>query len=168
MNKLQLILFTLIASNCNASELRKLTLEHNHNGFTVIDGSTRTKISNHLVDKELRGRTTEQIAKFAAVHSIRLSQATDGSYNVRAHLQTKGGGAGGAYWGAWIGKAVGYGVGVGTCYVVGGVVTFIAGPIAGAATAEGIKAAALPAIEAFSNVCAVGGGILGGVATGPV
>ena len=190
MNKsLFILLSTLTIISCNAGypgykdELRdkerpslyaKSTLGiqgmvHTKDGsFVVVKNGKAHPVATHLVAKNLRNRTNEQMARYLSEHQVRINQVGENEFAIQEGTRALGAGLNGAWWGATIGKGVGYGIGAGLCYVAGGAVTIIAGPIAGAAAAEGIKAAALPTIESFSNICAIGGGMIGAVITGPV
>jgi hypothetical protein len=95
---------------------------------------------------------------------FKVSKFSNGEYAVRADGDLKGGGALGATGGAIFGKFLVHFIGQGVIQIA----AICTGP-AYPATILALEAALLPTvIEPLSNVAAIGCGIAGGVATGPV
>lgn len=134
-----------------------------HRGFLVANGSTAVPVKSYDTDKVLRGRTAVEMARFAQAGKFQLSKMETGEYAVRATGELVGGGIAGAA----IASEVGF---VGANLLGHGVlwgVSLLAGPAAGAVY-TGLAAAYGPAILVASRAVAVGCGVAGGVATGPV
>lgn len=144
-------------------KLGKVSLSVNAGEYSVLQAGKSHKIENHDVDPVLRKMNTEQLAKFQKNNSVAVNQLSDGSFKVDAKLGLKGGGVLGATIGAWIGKGLVY-IGAYSAIGVISACTFAAAPVTFAA----LTAAWAVPIEAASMAGAVAGGMVGGVATGPV
>lgn len=116
-----------------------------------------------FVDKILRDIPAEHLETVMEHLAIRPVKMDNGDYALHAHGRLRGGGAGGATAGVYIGKFAVHFVAHGTILLI----SACTGPAA-PATAASLELTFLPAIEAASNVGAIAGGIIGGVATGPV
>lgn len=143
------------------------TLMHNKDGFTVVKEGKAYQVPMHLVDKNLRGRTNEQMAKYLAHHQVRINQAGENEFSIQEGTRALGAGAGGATVGFFAGKGLVYGASYGAIYGVGAVITFFGGPIAGGAFTETAKPLLAPFIDTASNTVGLAGGILLGALTGP-
>lgn len=132
-------------------------------GFFVKEAGVRTKVEASLVDKDLRALSAAKISALSSRGLIKVTKCNDGAYVLRQQGNIKGGGAAGATAGAYIGKFLVHFIGHGTILIIGA----CTGPAA-PATIAALEATCLPAIEAASNVGAIAGGVIGGVATGPV
>ena len=136
----------------NQEEIKKL------NNIQRLDFST-------LSDED----SAAALELFSPFSRLSLSKNSEDEYIIHFGSLLKGGGAGGAVVGCWLGKLVVYTVGHGFIVVSSvavGVAT--ANPGATALAFVQMEAALGAEIEAASQVCAMAGGILGGVATGPV
>jgi hypothetical protein len=132
-------------------------------GFFVKEAGIKHRVDLGLVDKNLRALSAAQITALSKRNLIKITKCADGAYVLREQGKLKGAGPGGATAGAYIGKFVVHFIGHGTIAII----SACTGPAA-AVTAASLEATFLPAIEAASNVGAIAGGIIGGVATGPV
>jgi hypothetical protein len=120
--------------------------------FTKNKSLTRIKSIRHLQEKE--------IFFFIDVKDHHNFLATEKGILIHN-------GAGGASAGALIGRFVGWSVGVTICGIISAP-ALLAGPVAFAGAWAATTGAAAPYIEGASHVTAIAGGIIGGVATGPV
>jgi len=172
ISKYLLSLSLILCSSLSAMELKKEHLSipqglgnvkvlHKNNGKFYVNDA---KVQVYNTDKELRGLSREQLTSILAAGSyIQLKQIGDDNYKLSLEGRLLGGGLFGATAGAWIGKAVVYVAGHGAI-LVAGALTGPAAPV----TILTLEAWFAPQIEMASMAGAVAGGILGGVATGPV
>lgn len=159
----------LDGKNVRASEsLGKVKLFHsNKNGFLLKENGNLHRIPNSSLSPELRSRTNQQLAAFQKAGYIAVNKQSDGQFSLKSHVRGEAGGAGGAWLGAVIGKFVVHGV------VQAGILVATAGvaivcPPAAAPFFSAAQLSVVPAVEGAANVVALGVGILGAVATGPV
>jgi hypothetical protein len=143
--------------------LGQIKLRYDEQGYSVIQNGKSHKIESYDVDPLLRKMNREQLKKFQQKGLISVNQADNGEFSLKAGAKLRGGGPGGATIGAYVGKFLVHFVAHGTILIVGA----CTGPAA-PATIASLEATFLPTIEAASNVGAIAGGIIGGVATGPV
>ena len=87
----------------------------------------------------------------------------NGEFNLKSHGRLRGGGAGGATVGFYAGKFLVHFVGHGAMLVAAA----CTGPAA-PATLAALEATFAVPLEAASNIGGLAGGVVGGVATGPV
>ena len=141
-----------------------LRLGADKDGFFVQEGKNFVRVQSCDTDEILKGHSLNEIALYGITSKFKVSQFDNGEYKVTAAEGLQGGGIGGAWAGALFGKALVHFVGHGVIQIVG-VCTGPAYP----ATVFALEAALLPTvIEPMSNVAAIGFGVAGGVATGPV
>lgn len=143
--------------------LEGINLGYDKEGFFVVENKHNVRVYSHDTNKALRGRSVKDIAKYSTIGKFKVSKFDNGEYKVDTAGGLKGGGILGGTGGAWFGKALVHFIGHGTILIVAS----FTGP-AFPATLAALEAASLPFIEAASNVAAVGFGIAGAVATGPV
>ena len=152
---------------CARSSMGPVSVIHANDRFNVIQGGKIHEVQPAWVDKELRGMTAEQVAKYIKHgNMLKVQKADNGEFSIRAHNRVRGGGVGGATIGAFLGKAAVSVVGHGTIAIIAGTVGLF-NPPAGWAVAAALESTCGPAIEAASIKGAIAGGILGGVASGP-
>ncbi len=143
---------------------KQIKLFHDKQGFFVRTNSKEVRVHAHDTDKSLREMTSKDIAKYAMLGKLKVSKFNNGEYAIRAHGDLRGGGALGATGGALFGKFLVHFIGQGAIQVV----ALCTGP-AYPATLVALEASVVPLIiEPLSNVAAVGFGVAGAVATGPV
>ncbi len=142
----------------------KIDLFYDENGFVVKEGETFKRVHSYDTDSSLRKRNLKTIAKYVCLNKLKISKFDNGEYAVRAHGELMGGGIGGAAIGAHVGMVATNVVGHGVLMLI----SSFAGPVAGPAVYSGLAATYGPAILAASKGVAIGVGIVGGVATGPV
>jgi hypothetical protein len=160
VNKLCLSIATLVSFSC-LGMIRQVIRDEN--GFRVFDGQQEHTVKPYFVDSLLKRMNLEQVQRFIERgNRIRVIRLSDGEYRLQAMVPVKGGGLFGASAGFWVGKI---GVEV-ICHAAIWTTALIPGVGVGIAT--GLEASLAPIIEAASNTVAVGLGIAGGVATGPV
>ncbi len=133
-------------------------------GFTVKKpGGLLKVLPKYDVDPMLRGKKSALIQAFCEKGGyISLNEMNNGDFSLRSHARGLGGGPGGATVGCYLGKFLVSFVGHGAIQIV----AFASGP-AYLATLAGLEATFGPQIEAASQIGAITGGIIGGVATGP-
>ena len=141
----------------------------NENGdFHLLKNGKDHQVQRCWVDPLLKSiKSQKQAEAFNKACYVRAVQMSDNNYKLLALGRLQGGGVGGAAFGIWLGKAIVYGVSYGTLGAITAAATVIAGP-AGTGAMVGVTMATAPFIEAASNVLAIGLGITGAVATGPV
>lgn len=144
--------------------LGNIAIANMPNGFAVLKDGKLNHIESDCLDSTLRKMTFKQRNQYIIKGgSLSLNQANTGEYTLKSVPNIKGGGILGAKIGCWVGKF--------TVYFVAHTGMLIAaactGPAAPATYAAMVATSAIP-LEAASNVGAIAGGILGGVATGPV
>jgi hypothetical protein len=134
-------------------------------GFVYRQRGIEKRINTYDVDKQLRNVTPSQ---FKALSShVLVHKMTNGEYAVRLNAKGLGGGPGGATAGFWFGKWVVHAVGHGAILIASAGAGVVGGPGAALWMGGTLEATFGPAIEGLSNVGALTGGLLGGVATGP-
>lgn len=145
--------------------LDKINLYHDDSGFSIAHDYGITKVKPYNVDKELRGVSQKDLAKLITAQSyISVKELNDGQdYSLKLNHRINGAGPGGATAGFWFGKVLTYGIWQGTIHLIG-ICTGPAYPV----TVATLTASTLPIVEATSNAVALGCGVIGGVATGPV
>lgn len=144
--------------------LQENNLFYDKDGFFIVEDDNVVRVNSYDTDKLFHGRDQDFVARYAQIGKFKVSRFDNGEYSVTSTGGLKGGGIFGAYAGAILGKAVVHFVGHGTILII----SACTGPAA-PATFAALEAALLPTvIEPVSNVAAVGMGIAGGVATGPV
>lgn len=142
----------------------KVELVRNANSFIVKEGESFHFVESYNTDPILRNLDLKKVIKFAAMGGkFKVTKSEDGEYAVIAQIGLLGGGIGGANAGFWLSKGLTYFVGYGAITAI----SFFTGPAA-PATFKTLSLLAGPAIESVSNAAAIGGGLLGGMATGPV
>jgi len=150
------------------------------NRIIEVDGKSflvRRLSLEHLLSRDINKESiviineqeTKEIEKALAPSGcIEVKKTDEGQYLVKFHGFLNGGGGGGAVLGAWIGKiavyTVGHGFIAGTSLAVG---LSTMNPAAAAMTFTQLEASLGAEIEAASQVGAMAGGILCGVASGP-
>lgn len=145
-------------------DLKELKLLHSSNSFSVFDKGKVKKVNPCWVDKEIRTVSVERLGKLLEHGYLSVNKMSDGEFKVQAHARGEGGGVLGATGGAIFGKFLVHFIGHGVIQIA----ALCTGP-AYPVTVLALEAALLPiVIEPLSNVAAIGCGILGGVATGPV
>lgn len=145
-------------------DLEETKLFHGNNSFFIRDKNNVKKVHPCWIDKEIRSISKERLGKMLECGYLSLKKMSDGEFKVQAHVRGEGGGAVGATAGAIFGKFLVHFIGHGAIQIV----AVCTGP-AYLVTLASLEAALLPTvIEPLSNVAAVGFGIAGAVATGPV
>lgn len=167
-NKDELHYETMRPAVFTAARLGQVGVAHNGKDFAVIKDGKVHPVKSYLVDKTLRGKSTEQIARYLAHHAIEIKEGSDHEFSLEAHNRTLGGGAGGTVIGVVVGKTLVYGVSYGTIGIATWGVGVVSGPVAAGVFAKTASSVATPWIELASNKVAIGFGILFGVGSGPV
>lgn len=154
----------LIAAH-SVSSREPVQLFSNHRDLFVQDENAAYRVENHNMNPLLHEvMTRKAMGEFTEKGGyLRVKQLSDGKYVLDANVRGLGGGLGGTTVGCYIGKFTVHFIAHGTILVIGA----MTGPAA-PATIASLEATFLPAIEAASNIGAIAGGIIGGVATGPV
>jgi len=146
---------------CNIEDAAQLF--YNEDGFFVDEGDVRRRIQSCDTDPLFEKRTVNDIIKYSMHGKFRVTKVGDGDYRVSSIVGLRGGGAGGATVGFWAGKFIASFVGHGAIHLVAAC-TGPAYPV----TVLALESTVGPMVETASTAVAVGAGILGGVATGPV
>lgn len=155
---------TVIVPKGRALGLEEGTLKFDQEGFFVEEEDGITRVHSYDTDKVFRNRGQKDVLRFAMQNKFKVKRFDNGEYKVEAAGGLKGGGVLGAWGGMLLGKGLVHFVGHGTILIV----SACTGPAA-PATFAALEAALLPTvIEPMSNVAAIGMGVAGGVATGPV
>lgn len=149
--------------------LSKLVVLHDHDGFSVVEEGLLKKVYSYDVDPLLKKMTVEQLLTFQKEGGLlKVSKLSNGDYKLRAHVK----GLGGGIWGAWIGAVAGkfivHFAAQSAIAIVAIPVTIASGGVLTGPFILAAETALLPSIEVASNVAAVGLGIAGAVATGPI
>lgn len=151
------------------SKLGDIDLRHDDNGLYIMKDGEAQLIERHQCNKLLRELiASKKIKEFQKVGHIEVNELDNEELIVRANVNgLKGGGLVGTWAGCVAGKFVVHfvaqvGIGIATAGVA------VVCPPAAPAFFYAAEAAVTPTVEAVSNVVAIGTGILGGVATGPV
>jgi len=176
MKKMLIALFVLLTSVANAMDERSLGSLARIESKPMITSKPMIALPTNpaFMDKELRLMPKDKLAQLISADKVYLSKTGN---TVHLNHRVNGGGAGGAWLGMITGKIVVHGLaqlGIGLVSFGAATVAGIASggnPVAISLAAKGtyftLNTALLPTVEAASNVVAVGGGILGGVVTGP-
>lgn len=137
-------------------------------GFAVEKDGERTPITPYRVESTLRKMDSQQLAKFLTAGYLSVQKSSDGEYGLESHARVKGGGLFGATVGAFLGKGLVSVVGHGSIYLVSLGISAVATPAVGTGVGLFLEGTLGHMIEAASIHAAIAGGIMGGVATGPV
>jgi hypothetical protein len=150
-------------------ELGNAQLFHNEQGFHVQthDGDFK-QIAQYNMDKNLRQMTPEQLQAFQKAGFFMLKKLSDGEFNLNPHVRGPGGFALGAYLGSAAGFWLVQGAVYGASALAGGATTLVAGPVVGGVVASATYATIAPLAQPVAIAAAAAGGIIGGVATGPI
>jgi hypothetical protein len=164
----------LVITNLSApARLGSLVLIHDDEGFSVLNKSEIRRIPNHLVDKDLRGISQDEVkARLDDNIAFRVQQGSDGEFSLQEGGGLEGGGPILAAVFYWTVKGVGY-AGLGAAIVAGGILGSRATPsgsqnssttnggVTGAAVTGAIaNSGAIAAIETAAGAAgAVGMGI---------
>lgn len=127
------------------------------------DGETFIPVKPYDIDSTLRDIPMDKLPELAKVASIRAVKLDNGDYKLRTHVHGPGGGPWGAWAGAWAGKLAVHGAAVGAATAASAVC-----PVASPAIWYWYAVSVPAVVEPASTVAAVGCGIAGAVATGPV
>jgi len=143
------------------SDLGEFSLKHDRKGFIVEDKMASRRVQNCFVDKDLRGKSREELTRYLAHNYVAVKQMSD-TYKITGEQRLDGSGPIGfaiCYWGTKVilyssaGAAVlATGGAAGGALVAAGAVTAgVAGVAAGASVATGLTvaetAAAIAAVE---------------------
>lgn len=161
---LSLFSLPLLGSLRAPEKLGSLALLNMPNGFAVMKDKHITPIEPDCVDSTLRKMNYKQrTAYMLKGGGLELNQANTGEYTIKSVANIKGGGLLGAKIGFWAGKFTVYFAAHAGMLIMAA----CTGPAAPATYAALVATTAVP-LEAASNVGAIAGGVVGGVATGPV
>ena len=163
------------------SSLGQLSLHHD-DGFMIEKDSNMVPVLSQNIDRDIRLLPTARLAALLKSKQayVSVGQNSADEYTMQLHGRLKGGGVWGAKIGAFIGKGFGIVVGHLGSIAVGAIVRKVTGKtndngdynttgnVTGGTAIAVTKGLTKPAVEAFSNACAVAGGMIGGVLTGPV
>ena len=153
----------LIERNNISAADQSLRLYSNQKDFYVEDANAAYRVEKHNMNPLLNEVMKRQaLGKFKDAGYLRISKLEDGKYALAARVRGEGGGPGGAAVGVAVGKFVGYAIGVGGLWGVSAL-SGPAAPVVGPAAAM----TAAPIVEAFAIKCAIVGGIIGAIITGP-
>ncbi|MDX1532879.1 MAG: hypothetical protein R3230_01580 [Nitrosopumilaceae archaeon] len=155
-------LYTMEKEN---KRLAQLAIVHKNKEFMVHNGKELVAVHSYDIDKPLRSISSENLAKLL-VSGARLEISKfDGieEYSIKLSGGLKGGGPTGAAIGFWVGRIGTYAV-FGTGIVIASALTGPAAP----ATFYTLANSLAPVAAATAEAAAVGCGIIGAVATGPV
>lgn len=148
----------------SVSSSKDVKLWSNNSHLFVEDENAAYRVEKYNMSHLLKEVMERQaMGKFTDGGYIRVKQLSDGKYALEAKVRGDGGGLTGTTVGCYIGKFTVHFIAHGTILVI----SSFSGPAA-PATATALEATFLPAIEAASNIGAIAGGIIGGLATGPV
>ncbi len=149
-------------------ECGEIKLSRYEDCFSLSINEEEQDIPNYMVTKPLRTMDPQQLAAFLKSGYLSVHECSDHSYSLDAHARLHGGGALGATVGAWLGWGTVNSAAVLTTKGLATGGALIAGPVGfavGTTVGLGIH---LVIFKPLSIVAAVGGGIAGAVATGPV
>jgi hypothetical protein len=142
--------------------LGDVRLTHDYTGFKVND----QLVYPQNMDKALRSADAIKLKALLNNGYITVDQSADGQYKLSHHGRLNGGGVGGATAGAWIGRFIGQAIGYGIVAIVC-IPAAAGGPGAYAAACGVMGSTVAPIVESASHVTAIGGGIIGGLVSGP-
>lgn len=150
------------------SEVGKVKLFHNNKeGFRLYKDGVKHIVPKHSLTPELRSITSAKLAAYQKHAYLKVNKQSDGEYSISSHVRGLGGGAGGATAGVWAGKLLTHLVFQGGIAIVSCAVG-VFNPPAGLAVAVALEKTLAPIEIAVATSVAVGAGIVGAVATGPV
>jgi hypothetical protein len=158
-----LLLITSLSQAMKVSNLQQEDLFHANGKFHIVYKDQAQVIDNHWVDKPLRGIDQEKLKKFLKNGYISVHKMDNGEFNLKSNMRITGGGVGGATVGFYAGKFSVYFVGHGAMYIA----ALCTGP-AFPVTLAALESTFIVPLEAASNAAGLAGGMVGGVATGPV
>lgn len=148
--------------------LGNVSVLHDEEGFRVEQNGNLYDVNNGDVDKELRHVSPQKLKAMLAKSYIAVNKSDNGDFSLKSHARVRGGGLFGAALGAFLGKGLVSVVGHGSIYLVSLGVSAVATPAVGVGVGMFLSGTIGPMIEAASMHAAIAGGMLGGVATGPV
>lgn len=151
-----------------AQRLGVLKVHHHKNDFFVEDDQASHKVQRCFVDKNVRGITKEQLAKFLACGYVSVNKCGEKDYSIKAHPRLVGGGGVGAAVGVWLGWGTVNTASLLTAQglaTVGGIVGGPVGAAIGGTIGTGLH---LAFFQPLSIAAGIAGGVALGVATGPV
>ena len=163
-----LCIFSLKGMELDSSSAHAVKVLQSRGNLYVEDENAAYRVEGHRMSQDLRRMLAAKVlGKFNTAGYIRVTKDSEGKYLLAAKVRGLGGGIGGTWLGCVAGKfAVHFVAQVGIGIATAGVA--IVCPPAALPFAYAAEAAVAPTVEAVSNVVAIGTGILGGVATGPV
>jgi hypothetical protein len=141
----------------------KIDLGYDKEGFFIKNDNEVVRIPVYDTNTFFHKKNQSDLIKYAMIGKFKISRFSNGEYAINPAGGLNGGGVGGAALGAHIGMVITNVVGHGILLFV----SSLSGPAA-PAVYTGLVAAYGPAILATSKAVAIGVGIAGGVATGPV
>jgi hypothetical protein len=169
VRKLFVVLLSFLSLSLSASlitpqSLGDIAVANCPNGFVVIKDEKIYHLGPEAVDSSIRKMDFKQRSMYIMKGgSLALSQTTEGNYILRIAPKIKGGGLVGAS----IGAKIGYFAVHFVSHTTIGIISACTGPFA-LATAASLEATAMPWILIAAKGGAIAGGVIGGVATGPV
>lgn len=179
-NKSVIALMVLFGFSLQAEEIDKqylfipsavgnIKLHHTDQGFKVTRSSSEVDIHPCFMDKTLRNISSDNLKKLlhagAKISVNRMRCSND--YSLRLSSPLQGGGPIGATVGAVTGKLLVHGAAQTVYFGVSGLVGLFCPPAAPIVYGTLQATFAVP-VEAASNAAAIGCGIIGAAATGPV
>ena len=159
MKRILSIVLLLVAT----SSISGAVVSHTGKYFAVTESDRSFRVGLESLDSTLKNVNKANMAMFMKRGRISSHKTSDGSYVLRGHVNGVGSGAFGAMVGCYVGKFAVYLV----AHTAILAVSVCTGPFA-PATFAALEGTFIVPIEAASNVAAVGGSIIGAVATGPV
>ena len=145
------------------SKLGLVELYHGKNGFYVRQDDKKYEVKKYFTDPMVRDVSEKQLKNFLKNGYLSLNQMNDGEFSLKAKGRVNGGGVIGTIIGASLGKIAVSLVGHGAIVLI----SICTGPAA-IPTAIALESYFGAQIELASIKGAIAGGILLGVATGPV
>ncbi len=164
-----LLLLSLFSLSVSGSllvpqRLGNVSLMTDDHGWAVYKDKKVHRVESDCMDPMLRQMDYKQRALYLVKGgSVAINQASDGQYTLKSVASLKGGGLFGAAFGAKLGMFCAHFLGHGAILIAG----FCSGP-AMPATILALEATFGPSIIIAGKAAAIAGGIIGGVATGPV
>lgn len=151
-------------------DLGNLKVLQGNNTFMVWHDGKVHKVENHNIDSSLRGISTAQLKEFLVQDDgyIKVQRKSDGQFALDGQARLRGGGIVGAKIGFFTGKFLTHLLAQGGIVIVTIGTSIVATPAVGIAVGAALEKTITPAVEIASNVVGLGGGIIGGVATGPI
>ena len=150
-------------------QLGDISAIHDDHEFKIEKNAQSFLVKRCYMDKELRGISQDKLSRLIKAGAyLAVTDIGKNEYSLKLNGRLNGGGVFGTIAGAWIGKSLVSLVGHGSIALVSGAVSIVATPAAGIAVSIMLESTLGVAIEAASLKGAIAGGIMGGVATGPV